>query len=254
MEAKVYNQEGKESGTTTLPESIFGLPWNADLVHQVVVGMQSNARQNTAHSKGRGEVRGGGKKPWRQKGTGRARHGSSRSPIWRGGGVTHGPTNERNYTKKINKKMKVKALYTVLSQKQRDGEVVLLDALKLKAAKTKEAQITLNKLAGVKGLEKLNYRKGSRMLLALPGADAALYRSFRNLPAVAVTEMRNLNPELLLNYQYLVISNPELSLPVLAGRTKSKTKTKETSANAKPVAKATKPKASKTTSSKKSVK
>lgn len=224
MEAKIYNQEGKESGTTTLPESVFGLPWNADLVHQVVVGMQSNARQNTAHTKGRGEVRGGGKKPWRQKGTGRSRHGSIRSPIWRGGGATHGPTNERNYEKKINKKMKTKALYIVLSQKRRDGEVVLIDQLKFATVKTKVAQNTLNALTKIKGLEKLNYRKGNRVLLSLPAADQGLWRSFRNLPGVAVEEARNLNPELLLNYQYLLISNPDLSLPILSGRTKTKAK------------------------------
>src|SRR5262245_26808838 len=130
METKVYNQQGKETGKLKLPEAVFGLPWNGDLVHQVVVSMQANQREGNAHTKGRGEVRGGGKKPWRQKGTGRARHGSIRSPLWRGGGTTHGPSNERNYEKKINKKMKTKALYTVLSQKNRDGEVVLLDQVK----------------------------------------------------------------------------------------------------------------------------
>lgn len=221
MESKIYNQAGKETGSTKLPESVFGLRWNGDLVHQVVVGMQSNQRSNTAQVKDRGAVRGGGKKPWRQKGTGRARHGSSRSPLWKGGGVTHGPTTERNYEKKINKKMKTKALFTILSQKQRDGEVVLVDQFKFSAPKTQEAQKTINSLSKIKGLEKLNYRKGNRALLALPAHDEKVLKSFQNLPGTEVIEARNLNPELLLNYQYVLIGSPEVSLPLLAGRVKT---------------------------------
>src|SRR5512135_1972448 len=102
MEAQIYNQKGEQTGKITLPESVFGLPWNGDLVHQVVTSMRSSEREPWAHTKDRGQVAGGGKKPWQQKGTGRARHGSSRSPIWRHGGITHGPITDKNYGKKIN--------------------------------------------------------------------------------------------------------------------------------------------------------
>src|ERR1700740_1338445 len=133
MDAKIYNQEGKEAGNITLSKDVFGLPWNADLVNQVVNSLRTDARDPIAHTKDRSEVRGGGKKPWQQKGLGRARHGSTRSPIWVGGGVAHGPRNDKNYDRKINKKMKTKALFTVLSQKMRDGEVLFIDSISLAA-------------------------------------------------------------------------------------------------------------------------
>jgi large subunit ribosomal protein L4 len=127
MEAKIYNIQGKEAGNITLPENIFGLPWNADLVHQVVTAMQANARGPVAHTKDRGEVRGGGRKPWQQKGTGRARHGSIRSPIWKGGGITHGPRNDKIYAQKVNRQARQKALLVALSRKYKDGEIVFVD-------------------------------------------------------------------------------------------------------------------------------
>ena len=148
METKIYNQKGKEAGKITLPEEVFGLPWNADLVHQVVTSMLANARTPVAHTKTRGEIRGGGKKPWKQKGTGRARHGSTRSPIWVGGGVTHGPRNDKIYARKINRKMKAKALYTILSKKAKDGEILFVDALSFSAPKTVEAKEILKNLSG----------------------------------------------------------------------------------------------------------
>src|SRR3989344_1535406 len=108
MEAKIYDNKGKEKGTLTLSASVFGFPWNAELVRQVFLSERANARKVLAHTKDRSEVSGGGKKQWQQKGTGRARHGSSRSPIWVGGGISHGPRNEKNFDRKVSKKMKTK--------------------------------------------------------------------------------------------------------------------------------------------------
>jgi len=218
MEAKIYNIEGKEAGTIALSEKVFGLPWNADLVHQVVVSMQSNKRSNTAHTKDRGEVRGGGRKPWQQKGTGRARHGSRRSPIWKGGGMTHGPRNERNYEKKINKKMSAKALATLLSEKFRTGHVIFVDELSLKASKTKEAAKVISSLASVRGFEKLSYKRAGTALLALPKKEVATERSFRNLPNAMVGEVRNLNPLDLIGNRYLLIVNPKESVAMIEKR------------------------------------
>lgn len=218
MEAKVYNREGKEAGKVTVPESIFGLPWNADLVHQVVVSMQSNARLPIAHARTRGEVRGGGKKPWRQKGTGRARHGSSRSPIWVGGGVTHGPRNDKNYERKVNKKMRVKALFTLLSKKYKDNEVVFVDEVSIKEPKTKDAKAIITSLGGVSNLEKLATKRKNALYVAIPSKDAATEKSFRNIGSVEVDEVKNLNPLALLEYKYLVIANPSESLKTLEAR------------------------------------
>lgn len=218
MEAKVYNQEGKEVGKVALPEEIFGLPWNADLVHQVVVGMQANARTPVAHAHDRSEQRGGGRKPWRQKGTGRARHGSRRSPIWRGGGVTHGPRNEKDYSQKINAKMRAKALYTVLSRKVRDNEVVFVDTLSFSEPKTKVAQSIIGALSGVQGLEALGTKEKNAALITLPGQDAPTQKSFRNIPSVTLSEVRNLNPVQVLSYKYLIVANPKEAFETLASR------------------------------------
>ena len=218
MEHAVYNWEGKKTGTIELPAKLFALPWNADLVHQVVVAMQGNARTNTAVAKGRGEVRGGGKKPWKQKGTGRARHGSTRSPIWKGGGVTHGPTAERTYDRKINKKMRAKALFTVLSQKVRDGSLVLVEGKMLTTPKTKEASTRLSKLSVGIGASALTFRRGRRTLIATPALASATVQSYRNIPTVHVEEVRNLNPVDVMTYQYLVLENPKESIPALTAR------------------------------------
>ena len=216
--AKMHNVSGKEAGTATLPGSIWNLPWNADLVHQVVIGMQANARTSTANAKGRGEVSGGGKKPWRQKGTGRARHGSNRSPIWIGGGTTHGPLAEKNYDVKINKKMKATALYVALSQKLRDNQVIFVDSLAFDSIKTKTAQNALDSFAKIAGFETLNTKKHNNIFVVVPGKTEAVAKSFRNIAHATLEDVRNLNPMDVMNYRYIIVANPEEASATLAGR------------------------------------
>lgn len=138
MKTPVFTFQGEEKGSVELKDAIFARKWNNDLVYQVFTSLMANARRPWAHTKDRSEVRGGGIKPWRQKGTGRARHGSNRSPIWIGGGVTHGPRKDKDYSQKINKKMKTAALHTVLSRKLADGELRVIEDMKLADKKTKE--------------------------------------------------------------------------------------------------------------------
>src|SRR3990167_2050354 len=159
MELPIFSMEGKKVGTIALPEAIFGVQWRSDLVHQVTTAMQANLRQNRAHTKDRSEVSGGGKKPWKQKGTGQARHGSTRSPIWRHGGVTFGPRSERDYSEKINRKMRIGALVSVLSRKVKDGEVILVDKFTFAAPKTAIAKGALAALAKSAGADMLTTKK-----------------------------------------------------------------------------------------------
>ncbi len=215
MESVVYSLDGKKSGNITLPEQVFGVTWNADLVKQVVDSLLSSKRKNVAHTKNRGEVAGGGKKPWKQKGTGRARHGSIRSPIWVGGGVAHGPRNEKNFSRIVSKKMKTKALYTLLSKKWKEGEVLFVDALAVKDGKTRQAVSTLKSLSAIKGYETLATKKRNAVLLALSSKDRMTERAFGNLGQVATLESRNLNPLALLQYKYLVFENPDVALKSL---------------------------------------
>ncbi len=214
METKLYNQKGGEAGKLNIPESVFGLPWNADLVHQVVVSMTSSMRHPIAHTKTRGEVSGGGKKPWQQKGTGRARHGSTRSPIWVGGGIAHGPRNEKNYDRKINKKAKTKALYTILSKKYRDGEILFIDNLKFGAPKAKDAKATLISLSKIKGFEKLATKPKNAAIIAIDKKYPEIVKSFGNFGNVNVEEFRTINPVSALNSKYIVVTNPEESFKI----------------------------------------
>src|SRR3989338_5705358 len=135
--AVLYNVQGEKTGDMELNDAVFGVKPKKSVVHQVYTALLANAREPWAHTKDKGDVRGGGKKPWRQKGTGRARHGSIRSPIWRGGGITFGPLNVRNYTKKVNKKMSQVAVRMCLTDKVNDARFIVLEAL-TPSGKTKE--------------------------------------------------------------------------------------------------------------------
>jgi large subunit ribosomal protein L4 len=211
METNVYNMEGKKVGTVALPEAVFGLAWNGDLVHQAVEAQRSHARQNLAHTKGRGEVSGGGKKPWRQKGTGRARHGSIRSPIWVGGGVTHGPSKEKIYAKDITKAMRRRALLMSLSAKARDGEIIVMDALVFADGRTKQVAETFSMLAAGKDTARIG-GKGGRALVALPTYDIATIRAIRNIPFIGSEEARNLHAKDVLGCKYVVLPKESISV------------------------------------------
>jgi large subunit ribosomal protein L4 len=215
METTLYTQEGKSAGSFTLPSEIFGLPYNSDVVNQVINSLRMSARNNTQHTKNRAEVRGGGKKPWQQKGLGKARHGSTRSPIWVKGGVSLGPRNDKNTDRKVNKKMKAKAVNIMLSKKFKNGEVLFLDNVTFATPKAAAAKKTLASLATIKGFEKLATKKVNAMYLALPSRNDAVRKSFGNFGNVAVEELRNINPLVLAQYKYVVISNPVENLKSL---------------------------------------
>ncbi len=183
-----------------LPESVFGLKMNPDLVYQVAVTQAANRRRITAHTKDRGEVSGGGKKPWRQKGTGRSRHGSNRSPIWRHGGVVFGPRNDKVYGGKINKKMRRKALAMVLSAKVSDGMMVLVDKIEFDAPKTK---VMAQMLEAIKKVNE-NFKTG-KVLVALPEFEKNAVLSGRNIPGAEMIEAAKLNTLDLLNAKCLLL-------------------------------------------------
>lgn len=222
MEAKVYNTKGKEVRTLELPESIFGVKWNSDLVHNVVVSMQSNARENVAHVKTRGEVAGGGRKPWQQKGTGRARHGSIRSPIWVGGGVTHGPNPFKNYSRKVNRKEKVSALFSILSKKFKDGEILFVDSISVPSAKTKDAKTVIKSLSGIKGYESIATKPKNAAFLTMPKKDKPTFLSLRNFSNICLDEVRNMNPVELLSHKLVVITDPDESFKILSAKKNTK--------------------------------
>ena len=188
LSANVYNAQGQVVSKQSLPREIFSVPVKEELVHFVITAQLSNARKGTATTKGKGAVRGGGKKPWKQKGTGRARHGSIRSPLWRGGGITFGPQGNQNWMKKINKKVKRIALCMALSDRAGSGSLVLLDVLDAENAKTKEAASLLKRLplAG-------NGTRAPRIGVIISPKHRALRRSMRNIPRVEVLSPASLS-------------------------------------------------------------
>ena len=195
MKTIVYNFEGKKVKDIELAEGVFNVPQNAELLHEVYVSMDSNQRVAIAHTKGRGEVAGSGRKPWKQKGTGRARVGSVRNPIWRGGGVVFGPTKDRNFKKKINKKANTKAILMALSEKFRSEKLIVVDKFEAENKKTKDVA---NGLAALK-------IKGT-ILVNLSQAEKENYLYVRNLKNVKCIPVDNLNVLDLLNHKNLILS------------------------------------------------
>jgi large subunit ribosomal protein L4 len=205
LKIKVYNQSATAVKDLELADKIFGVEANNELLHQAVVAQMANARQVLAHTKDRSEVRGGGKKPWKQKGTGRARSGSSRSPIWIGGGVTFGPTKDRNFKKKINQKMKQKALFMAFSDKLATNSLVILDSLEFKEYKTRKFNEMLT------ALEKNVLNNDRRDILIVNEAkDEMAKYSGRNLKGVKIINLENINLVDLLNYKNLLLSEDAL--------------------------------------------
>jgi large subunit ribosomal protein L4 len=226
-EIKIYNQKGEAVGDLKLSDKVFGVKVNEALVYQAVVTQMANERQVLAHTKDRSEVRGGGKKPWRQKGTGRARHGSIRSPIWIGGGVTFGPTSARNFSKKINKKMKQKSIFMALSDKVANNNLVILDKLEMDEFKTKAFnEMIENLLNGSKKAEPAEEKKQENtplrqgfegqaktrkqikrsVLVINDKKDDKVKYSGRNLVGVKVINLDNINILDLLKYRDLVMT------------------------------------------------
>jgi large subunit ribosomal protein L4 len=195
QKVKVYNMNGEVVGEEKLDSALFEVETKEGLIHQAVVAQMANRRQVLAHTKDRGEVSGGGKKPWKQKGTGRARQGSIRSPLWVGGGVVFGPRNDRNFHQKINKKMKRKALLMCLSDRAKEEKIIVLDKLELENFKTKRFLEILNKLPN----------KEKKTLLILADNDKKIIKSAANLPYLKTIESVNINVMDVLNNEFLML-------------------------------------------------
>lgn len=189
----VYNMEGAQVGTIELSDSIFAVPVNEHLIHQAVVAQLANKRQGTQSAKTRSEVRGGGRKPWRQKGTGHARQGSIRAPQWTGGGVVFAPV-PRDYSVKMNRKERIAALKSALTAKVQDNKLIVVDDLKMDTIKTKNMQNVLNNL------------KAEKALVVMPAVDQNVVLSARNIPEVQTATVNTINVYDVMRHKTLVLT------------------------------------------------
>jgi len=196
MKTKVYNLLGKETGDIDLKDEVFAVEIKPEVVHQVFISLSNNQRQPWAHSKDKSEVRGGGKKPWKQKGTGRARHGSIRSPLWVGGGVTFGPLNLRNYKDKINKKMKKAAIKMCLSDKVTNEAFWVIDNFDFSEQKTKLFDKFLKDLPA----------KNKKYIVLTDGKDNKVLKMTNNLQQIKTVRAEDVNLMDLLNNQGVIIT------------------------------------------------
>lgn len=194
MTTDVYDNNAKVVGQVELPDRLFNRSWNPDLVHQALRVQEMNRRIPSTHVKDRSEVSGGGKKPWRQKGTGRARHGSSRSPIWVGGGVTHGPSKNKNLTLKLNQKMRQAAIFSLLSQRLKEGEIKIIESFSIKEAKTRHLSKALGQF----------FSEQPNVLLVLSAPNNVPLASY-NLEKVKALDPKSLNIYDLLRYKHIFV-------------------------------------------------
>ena len=200
MKLDVYNQEHAVVGSVTAPARVFDAKWRPALVHQALLAETSSARQPLAHTKDRSEVRGGGKKPYAQKHTGRARHGSSRSPLWSGGGITFGPRNDKGYAQKVTKQMRREALRSVLAKRAADGELSVIDGFAVAGGKTKAMAAVLAKFFGTK----------PNVLCVLAAPVKEVIRAGRNIPGVEVVTPTELSLGRALLHKHILIEQGAL--------------------------------------------
>ncbi|MFA6522493.1 MAG: 50S ribosomal protein L4 [Patescibacteria group bacterium] len=200
----LYSKDGQKTGTVEVPDSLFAVSMNKELVHEAIVAQDENSRIRLASTLDRSEVSGGGKKPWKQKGTGRARHGSSRSPIWIGGGVTFGPTTKRVFGKKMNKVAKRKALAMVLSDRLAADQFLAVEEFTAGDAKTKQMIALRKSLPG----------QGKSTLILTTPKDVAVVRASKNIPKTCTMCAGSLNVRDLVKYQYVIASKAAIGLLV----------------------------------------